>query len=126
MTQLIDDDYKKWILEIKSKIRSAQMKAALSVNSALIEFYWDLGEMIYEKQESSAWGNKLIEKVASDLKSEFPTMKGLSRSNLFYAKQFYVFYRNIIVQQVVGLIGQQLIDQLKQIPWGHNILIFTK
>lgn len=53
-------------------------------------------------------------------------MKGLSRSNLFYAKQFYVFYRNIIVQQAVGLFGQQLVDQLKQIPWGHNILIFTK
>ena len=49
MTQIIEDDYKKWILEIKSKIRSAQMKAVLSVNAALIEFYWDLGEMISHK-----------------------------------------------------------------------------
>ena len=131
MNRIIDDDYKKWILEIKSKIRSAQMKAALSVNAALIEFYWDLGKMIAEKQEESSWGNKLIQQVAADLKSEFPSMKGLSRSNLYYAKQFYGFYKDSIVQQAVGQLRQQLVDQLhfdllKQIPWGHNILIFTK
>jgi len=126
MTGIIDEDYKNWIVEIKSKIRSAQMKAALSVNAALIEFYWDLGKMIAEKQASSSWGNKLVEQVARDLRSEFTEMKGLSRSNLFYARQFYLFYKDSIVQQPVGQINQQLVDQLKQIPWGHNILIFTK
>jgi predicted nuclease of restriction endonuclease-like (RecB) superfamily len=126
MTQLIDDDYKKWILEIKSKIRSAQMKAALSVNAALIEFYWDLGEMISEKQAESTWGSKLIERVAADLKADFPDMNGLSNSNLKYCKRFFEFYQDKAVQQAAGLIGQQLVDQLKQIPWGHNILIFTK
>ena len=131
MTELIDADYKKWILEIKSKIRSAQMKAVMAVDASLIEFYWDLGKIITQKQESSVWGNKLIEQIASDLKNEFPEMKGLSRSNLFYVKQFYLFYKNTIVQQAVGLTGQQAVDQLnfdvlKQIPWGHHILIFTK
>ena len=128
MTQIIDDDYKKWILEIKSKIRSAQMKAALSVNAALIEFYWDLGEMISHKQAVSSWGSKLIERVAADLKVDFPELKGLSNSNLKYCKRFYEFYRDNLA---VRAIGQQLVDQLpfellKQIPWGHNILIFTK
>lgn len=131
MSLTIDDDYKNWIIEVKSKIRSAQMKAALSVNAALIEFYWDLGRMIAEKQTQSSWGNKIIEQIASDLKSEFPAMNGLSRSNLFYARQFYVFYKDSIVQQAVGQIGQQSVglldyNRLTQIPWGHNILIFTK
>ncbi len=133
MIQKIDDDYKKWILEIKSKIRSAQMKAALSVNAALIEFYWDLGEMISQKQASSSWGSKLIEQVAMDLKEDFPELKGLSNTNLKYCKRFYEFYSDKLsnLSDSDDVIGQQPVDQLhfdllKQIPWGHNILIFTK
>lgn len=58
-------------------------------------------------------------------------MKGLSNSNLKYCKRFYEYYKDKIVRQGVGQIGQQAVDQLhldllKQIPWGHNILIFTK
>ena len=118
---MLDNEYKNWLSEIKGKVRSSQIKAAIAVNSALINFYWELGKMISEKE--NVWGSKLIEQVAKDLKIEFPEIKGLSRSNLFYAKQFYVFYKDPIVQQVVGQIPQQLVTQ---IPWGHNILIFSK
>jgi len=143
----MNNEYKQWIIEVKQKIRSTQIKAAIAVNSALIEFYWDLGKMISEKE--SIWGSKLIEQISKDLKNEFPTMKGLSVSNIKYCRFFYQFYTSAIVQQPVGLIGQQLVDQLQpvenkediilqqpveelgnnpffQIPWGHNILIFTK
>ena len=58
-------DYKQWLTELKSKIRSAQMKAAIAVNSALIQFYWELGKMIDEKE--NVWGTKLIDRVAKDL-----------------------------------------------------------
>ncbi|MDL2308906.1 DUF1016 N-terminal domain-containing protein [Bacteroidales bacterium OttesenSCG-928-B11] len=116
-----ENHYKKWILELKNKIRSTQIKAAIAVNSALIEFYWELGKMISEKE--NVWGNKLIEQVAKDLQSEFPDMKGLSRSNLFYCKQFYLFYHEELIQQAVGQFMQQTVGQ---IPWGHNILVFSK
>ena len=130
---------------MKSKIRSTQIKAAIAVNSALIGFYWELGKMIAEKQ--TAYGTAFLEQVSKDLKAEFPEMNGLSRSNLFNAKKFYLFYKEEIVQQVVGqlktvdneAIGQQAVDLLSpqlgdemtqqactKIPWGHNILIFTK
>ena len=107
------------------------MKAALSVNAALIEFYWDLGRMISEKQASASWGSKLIERVAADLKTDFSEMKGLSNSNLKYCKRFYEFYSDKSLDLSDKQIGQQVVDQLhfdllKQIPWGHNILIFTK
>jgi len=116
MGNILDNDYKSWIVEVKLKIRSAQMKAAWAVNAALIEFYWDLGNMISDKQ--TAWGTKFIEQLSKDLQSEFSDMKGLSASNLKYCRGFYQFYQNGI--------SQQLVDQLKLIPWGHNILIFTK
>lgn len=131
---LIDSDYKDWIVEIKSKIRSAQMKAVMAVNAAVIEFYWDLGKMISEKQ--TAWGTKFIEQLSKDLQVEFPEMKGLSARNLKYCRSFYLFYATTIGQQAVAqiqstdnesnTISQQLVAQLKQIPWGHNIHIFTK
>jgi len=136
---MLDKDYKSWLKEVKTKIQSSQIKAAIAVNSALIEFYYDLGKMIVEKQKNSSWGNKLIEKLSLDLKAEFPKLKGFSKTNLKYCKNFYLFYNEY-------LISQQLVDQLqefdsndfyphdndgiikkiKQIPWGHNIIIFTK
>ena len=136
----MDPEYKLWLTELKNKIRSVQIKAAIAVNSALIEFYCELGKMICEKE--AIWGAKLIEQVALDLKSEFPDLKGFSRRNLFNTKKFYEFYCDLIVQQPVALlnseakkdhdsISQQPVDQfvqqvVAQIPWGHNILIFSK
>ena len=128
MTQIVDGDYKKWILEIKSKIRSAQMKAALSVNAALIEFYWDLGEMIAEKQ--TAWGSNFLEKVSKDLQTEFPEMKGFSVTNLKYCRSFYNQFKfspqvgDELVSPHLG--DENLLELIKQIPWGHTKLIIDK
>lgn len=113
MSQLTPD-YALWLTELKQKIRSIQIRAAFSVNAALIDFYWELGRIISEKE--NIWGTKLIEQVAKDLKKEFVDMNGLSVRNLKYCRQFYQFYS-------CSSIGQQLVAQ---IPWGHNIAIFTK
>jgi predicted nuclease of restriction endonuclease-like (RecB) superfamily len=112
----ISTDYKTWIGELKLKIRSTQIKAAIAVNSTLIQFYWELGKMIVEKQSQTAWGGKLLDQISKDLKDEFPDMQGFSVRNLKYCRFFYNFYKDF-------LIGQQLVAQL---PWSHNILIFTK
>jgi len=138
-------EYKEWLSNLKSKIRSTQIKTALAVNAGLIGFYWELGKMISEKQ--TVWGSKFIEQLSKDLKAEFPGMEGFSRRNLFNTVQFYSFYSK--VQQPVGQIVQQVVAQLPngskttneksqqavdlnwqqlvaKIPWGHNILIFSK
>jgi hypothetical protein len=128
---MIDKAYKDWLVDLKSKIRSAQLKAAVAVNSELIVLYWDLGKMIAEKE--NVWGSKLIAQISKDLKAEFPNMEGFSVSNLKYCKRFYLFYQSQIGQQPVDQLqintqfenpfGQHLVAQ---IPWGHNILIFSK
>ena len=79
--------------------------------------------MIAEKQAQTNWGDKLIGQVANDLKVEFPDMSGLSISNLKYCKRFYLFHKNLIGQQPVDQLVQQFVGL---IPWGHNILIFSK
>ena len=110
-------EYKEWIKEIKSKIRLARNKVALSINSQLIDLYWIIGKNILEKQDKSKWGSGFVEQVAVDLKHEFPEMRGFSRRNLYAVLQWYKFYSSqfeIMPQSVA------------QIPWGHNRLIISK
>ena len=86
MEELINADYKDWLIEIKLKIHSGQIKAAIAVNRALIQFYWDLGKMITEKQAQTQWGDGLLVQLSHDMKSEFPEMKGLSSRSLKYTR----------------------------------------
>lgn len=118
----ITAEYKDWITEVKAKVRSSQIRAALAANSELIKFYWELGQMISEKQVK--WGDNLIDLVAKELISEFPDMKGLSRSNLFYARQFYIFYQD--TEKSNDSLDKLSNNLLDKVPWGHNILIFSR
>jgi predicted nuclease of restriction endonuclease-like (RecB) superfamily len=116
---------------LKGKVRSAQTQASLAVNSALINFYWELGQQISEKENQ--YGSSLIPSVSKDLKEAFPDMKGFSVRNLSYCKNFYVFYNSQILQQAVAILqdtnsqeDRKLQQLVAKLPWGHNILIYTK
>lgn len=111
------DEYRLWIADLKSRIQTAQIKAAVTVNTQLIGLYWDIGQQIAEKQQASGWGDAVITQIAQDLSREFQTMKGFSRRNLYRMKQFFAFY----AQQ-----GEFVPQLVAQIPWGHNDLIIQK
>ncbi|WP_187647041.1 PDDEXK nuclease domain-containing protein [Nitrosophilus labii] len=113
---MLDKEYISFISDIKIKIRQAQIKAAIKVNEELLRLYWDIAKMIVDKQKSSSWGDGIIEQISRDLKQEFPNLKGFSVRNLKYMKQWYLFWVK----------GQQVVAQIFQIPWGHNIVIITK
>ena len=119
-----DIEYKQWLTDLKFRIRNSQIKAALKVNTELINLYWELGKEIVSKQEQSQWGDGLIKQLSSDLQQEFPEMKGFSTTNIKYIKRWYSFYNQDIT------IGQQVVDQLRetvsQIPWGHNLRIIIQ
>ncbi len=88
---------------MKQQIRSVQAKAALAVNSSLIQLYWNMGRMIAENQALFEGRNSYVEQLAKDLRNEFPDISGFSRANLFYIRKFYQFYQDVSVQQLVGL-----------------------
>jgi len=140
-------DYSNWLKKIKERIYTSRIKTALSANYELIELYWFLGNQIVEKQKIASWGSSFIDHFSKDLKDEFPDIKGFSPKNLRYCRAFVNFYNspeiwqqavakfekaeNIIWQQAVAIKGETSVDIIipkiaGQIPWGHNIHIFTK
>jgi predicted nuclease of restriction endonuclease-like (RecB) superfamily len=110
------DAYASFLSDLKDRIRSAQIRAALAVNQELVLLYWQIGVKILSRQEKEGWGRKVVTQLAQDLKREFPDMKGLSRTNLLYMRAFAEAYSDKeFVQQLVG-----------QIPWGHNVRLLDK
>lgn len=87
-----DSEYKKLLLELKEKVRSSQLKAAIKVNYELLDLYWTLGEYIVKNQEQHSWGDAFIKSLAKDLQKEFPDMKGFSETNIKYIRRWYSFY----------------------------------
>ncbi|MGZ5208958.1 MAG: PDDEXK nuclease domain-containing protein [Sulfuricurvum sp.] len=113
--ELFSSYYKSFLSEIKNRIASSQIKAAIAINEELLRLYWDLGGMILEKQKASSWGDGLLDQISADLKSDFPDMKGFSKRNLELMRQWYRFWSH-----------DDVIAQLFKIPWGHHIAIITK
>jgi predicted nuclease of restriction endonuclease-like (RecB) superfamily len=108
--------YAEWLVELKTRIHSAQQRATLAVNRELALLYWQIGSDILARQSSEGWGAKVIERLAHDLRVAFPEMKGFSRANLMYMRAFAEAWPSAeIVQQAVG-----------QMPWGHNLVLLTK
>lgn len=126
-------DYKRWLKDLKQKVVQTQIKAAITVNSSLLQLYWDMGEDIVKRQKNAQWGDGFLKQLSKDLMAEFPEIKGFSERNLKYIRQWFLFYSaapSIGQQPVAQLpsspIGQQLVGQLVSIPWGHNLKIIAK
>jgi predicted nuclease of restriction endonuclease-like (RecB) superfamily len=103
--------YQDLLAQLKSRIQQAEIRAAVAVNRELVRLYWEIGKEILQRQSDEGWGSKVVDRLAKDLRSAFPDMSGLSRTNLLYMRAFAETWPDeAIVQQVVG-----------QIPWGHNV-----
>ena len=109
----LSDRYDAFSQELKERIRSAQVRAALSVNRELVSLYWGIGRDILTRQQSEGWGAKVVDRLAHDLLRAFPGMTGFGARNLKYMRAFAEAYPDQqFVQQVVA-----------QLPWGHSVRI---
>jgi predicted nuclease of restriction endonuclease-like (RecB) superfamily len=102
--------------DLKERIRAAQVRAAVAVNRELVLLYWSIGRDILTRQKEQGWGSKVIDRLAADLRREFPEMTGFSPRNLKYMRAFAEAWPNeSIVQQAAA-----------QIPWFHNCVILDR
>ncbi|MBO7634983.1 MAG: DUF1016 family protein [Paludibacteraceae bacterium] len=98
-----DEGYVQWMADIKQRFRQSQVKAAVRVNTAMLEFYWSLGRDIVELRAESKWGNGFFNQLCLDLKTAFPNEKGFSVTNLKYMKRWYAFYNErVAIRPQVG------------------------
>ena len=145
----VDRDYMQWLGEIKSRYRSAQAKASVHINVEQLIFNWQLGRDLVEKKAEERWGAGVVEQVSLDLQAAFPESKGFSTTNLWYMKQWYLFYSGAVeklpqlggelqyienhsdikLPQAVGEIAEEGLSLPKVfalVPWGHHREIISK
>lgn len=148
---ILDSEYKEWIKDLSLRYRRSQIKAAVKVNTEKLLFNWQLGRDIVEMHVEERWGEKVITQLSKDLQQTLPGVEGLSRSNIYYCKSFYLLYNQDneffhqlggqledkantcaleIVHQVEGQFeGNAIFQQLAgifQIPWRHHCVIIDK
>jgi len=152
---MIDEEYVQWMSEVKQRFRSAQIKAAVKVNSEQLLFNWQLGRDLVERKAEEKWGSGIVEQVSLDLRDTFPTAKGFSARNLWFMKQWYTFYSSksesavlisnlesrlemgsLKLKQVASEIHEQKLKQddsemmfpsiFAFVPWMHHVLIVQK
>ena len=114
---LVPDDYVATLDDLKRHVHAARLRAQRKTNTELLRLWWHLGRTILDRQEKASWGDKVLERLAADLRAEFPTMKGFSATNLKYMRRFAESWAE------PGSIGQRAVDQL---PWGQVIDLLTK
>ncbi len=145
---ILDKDYLQWVKELCKRYRQSQVKAAVKVNHVVLQFYWELGKDICNKEAENKYGSKFYAALSRDLRNEMPDAEGLSERNLRYTKKFYQLYsqeirilqqlaansESEILQQPAAKFNteftQQVANQLKRdifsIPWGHHMLLIDK
>ncbi len=152
----IDGDYAEWIAEVKHRYRTAQIKAAVKVNAEKLLFNWQLGRDLVQKKAEERWGSGVVEQVSLDLRREFPNEFGFSTRNLWYMKQWYLFYytkeEELFLNQLgaeiqklenqysakLSQVGKEIQDEKMHqlgaefplpfvlVPWRHHVEIITK
>jgi predicted nuclease of restriction endonuclease-like (RecB) superfamily len=107
--------YAAWLADLKARIRETRLRAAFAVNSELISLYWQIGRDIRDRQATHGWGAKVVDRLAADLRTEFPDSHGFSSANLRYMRAFAAAWPDPpILQRVVG-----------KLPWGQNITLLA-
>ena len=112
----MDEKLKSFIIEIKNRISKAQYEALKAVNKEQIQLYWDIGNMIVDKQTSLSWGKSVVKTISEELQKEYPGIKGFSERNLWNMRNFYLEYAK----------NEKLQPLVAEISWTKNVLIMQK
>ena len=129
--------YPSLLRQIKHRVSFAQQKAMYAANEELLRMNWDIGEMLTKSQETDGWGKKTLQRLAVDLKNEYPERKGFSVRNIQCMMQFYNEYnkeltmakvRNIpITQSMIAQLGNAPTElPIKHLSWTHNIILIQQ
>lgn len=133
---IVDKEYQLWIRRLCKRYRQSQIKAAIKVNEEMLRFYWELGRDIVALRIEKRWGEKVISRLAVDLKDSMPDMSGLTQRNIYYCKQFFLLYHPIMTSLPqagakttkgnMPQAGAKLQEGIFCVPWGHHKILIDK
>lgn len=118
MTDLaLPEDYATVLAGLKQRVREARFRAQRQVNTELIRLNWQIGQVLAERTDHARWGDKSLQRLSADLRSEFPGSRGFSPRNLLYLRPFARAWPggDAIAQHPVA-----------QLPWGHITVLLDK
>ena len=133
---ILDKGYLQWVKELCKRYRQSQIKAAVKVNTEMLKFYWSLGRDIVELQIEQKWGEKVISRLAQDLREALPNVSGLTKRNIYYCKQFYALYAPVTKMlpqagaineaKTLPQVGATFESDIFCVPWGHHKVLIDK
>ncbi len=117
MSSIVKDKrYIQFLETILEKIQIARIEASQKINQATIDLYYNIGNLIVEKQTEYGWGNSVVEQLSKDLQEITDATISFSERNLWLMKQLFVEYREHL----------DILQYVFNIPWGQNIVILQK
>jgi len=64
-------------------IRASRERALTAVNSALIDLYWKVGELVARKIETDGWGKGTVAALSTYIQTRHPGLQGFSPQNVW-------------------------------------------
>ena len=134
-------------IEIAQLIKQARTNALKTVNTELINLYWNVGHYISLKIKNAEWGDKTVNELADFLQKNHSELKGFTRTALYRMVKFYELYSENQIVATVKLqdkpsdyqkntIGATLWQQfesedvrdtiLAKLSWSHHRVIFGR
>lgn len=109
------EGYAEWLADLKARVYAAQQRAASAVNAEQMSLYREIGRTVDDRIERDRWGTKVIQRLADDLRTSFPDIRGFSYTNLRYMRSFAQAWPDGDLPTVIG-----------RLPWGHNLTLLAK
>ena len=118
-------EYAQLLGVLKERFRRSQVKAAVKVNTAMLEYYWEMGREVARLYENAKYGSALFDCLSLDLKAEFPGQPGFSVTTIKTVYRWYRFYNQGTKNRQQVVADLEMPFEFGQIPWGQHIRIFT-
>jgi predicted nuclease of restriction endonuclease-like (RecB) superfamily len=133
--------------EIAQFIQQSKGNVIQSINTELINLYWNIGKYISEQVKQAAWGEKTITELAEFIYKNQPETKGFNRRSLYRMKQFYETYNNHVSivsspmtqLQLIGNESENTLSSMAQfkmdniretilakISWTHHLILISR
>ena len=107
--------YQQDFAEVLGQIQQTRQRVFAQANTALIDLYWRVGRTLSHKVAQAGWGKGVVTELARYIALADPSAKGFSDKNLWRMKQFYETYQS----------DEELAPLARQLPWTHNVIIFS-